>query len=49
MGLAVGITDHLLQVVAALERAGGERVEAARQLGIERTTLYRLMQKYGLS
>ncbi len=32
-----------------LERARGVRVDAARALGIERTTLFRLMRKYGLS
>jgi DNA-binding NtrC family response regulator len=32
-----------------LEEAGGVRVEAARRLGIDRTTLYRLMRKYGIT
>ncbi len=32
----------------ALEEVGGKRVEAAKRLGIERTTLYRLMRKHGL-
>jgi DNA-binding NtrC family response regulator len=32
----------------ALERAGGNRVEAAGLLGVDRTTLYRLMKRLGL-
>jgi len=32
-----------------LEEAGGVRVEAARRLGIDRTTLYRLMRKFGVT
>ncbi len=32
----------------ALEAAGGRRAEAAGALGIERTTLYRLMRKHGI-
>ena len=31
-----------------LGEAGGKRVEAARRLGIDRTTLYRLMRRYGI-
>jgi two-component system NtrC family response regulator len=38
--------DHIRQTLA---RCGGVRVEAATMLGIERTTLYRLMKKYGIS
>ncbi len=37
--------DHIR---AALSAARGVRSDAARQLGIDRTTLYRLMKKYGL-
>ncbi|MEM9462556.1 MAG: sigma-54 dependent transcriptional regulator [Myxococcota bacterium] len=33
----------------ALRESGGVRVEAARQLGVERTTLYRLMKRYGIT
>jgi DNA-binding NtrC family response regulator len=31
-----------------LEQTGGKRVEAARRLGIDRATLYRLMRRYGI-
>ena len=33
---------------AVLAEAGGVRAEAARRLGMDRTTLYRLMRKYGM-
>ncbi|MCG8589666.1 MAG: sigma-54 dependent transcriptional regulator [Proteobacteria bacterium] len=36
------------KVRQALRDAGGRRMEAARQLGIDRTTLYRLIRKYKL-
>ena len=32
-----------------LEQTGGKRVEAARRLGIDRATLYRLMRRYGIT
>lgn len=35
-------------IIAALERSGGQIGEAARMLGIARTTLWEKMQKYGL-
>ena len=37
------------QIIAALERSGGQVGEAARMLGIARTTLWEKMQKYRLS
>jgi DNA-binding NtrC family response regulator len=36
------------RIRAALAGNGGRRVDAARQLGIDRTTLYRLIRKYGI-
>jgi PAS domain S-box-containing protein len=36
------------RIVAALEKTGGHRGRAARELGIERTTLWRRMKKYGI-
>lgn len=36
------------RVRAVLQEVGGARGEAAKRLGIERTTLYRLMRKYGI-
>jgi sigma-54 dependent transcriptional regulator, acetoin dehydrogenase operon transcriptional activator AcoR len=35
-------------VAAALEACGGNKARAARQLDIPRTTLYRLIERYGL-
>jgi DNA-binding NtrC family response regulator len=36
------------RIRAALAAAGGNRLDAARALGIERTTLYRMMKRLGL-
>ncbi|MGD9200295.1 MAG: sigma-54 dependent transcriptional regulator [Chitinispirillia bacterium] len=36
-------------VKSALEACNGVRIDAANRLGIERTTLYRLLKKYGLT
>jgi two-component system NtrC family response regulator len=36
------------RIRGVLAETGGKRVEAARRLGIDRTTLYRLIRKYGI-
>jgi DNA-binding NtrC family response regulator len=36
------------QIVAALKKTGGHRGNAARELGMERTTLWRKMKKHGI-
>jgi DNA-binding NtrC family response regulator len=36
------------RIRAALSESGGVKVDAARRLGIDRTTLYRLMRKYAI-
>ena len=53
IGSAGSLQDFLDESAAekirsVLEEVGGKRVEAARRLGVERTTLYRLMRKYGI-
>jgi DNA-binding NtrC family response regulator len=50
---AVSLRDFLdaaaaERIRAALAETGGRRTEAAARLGIERTTLYRLMRRYGV-
>jgi len=37
------------RILAALERTGGHRLKTAEALGMERTTLWRKMKKYGIS
>jgi len=37
------------QIRKALEAAGGKRMEAARLLGLSRRTLYRKLDKYGIT
>ena len=39
--------EHQL-ILDALEKTGGHRLKAARELGMERTTLWRKMKKYGI-
>jgi DNA-binding NtrC family response regulator len=41
-------TAAAARIRAALDAAGGNRGEAARALGIERTTLYRMMKRLGI-
>ena len=41
-------TPEHQRILAALEKTGGHRREAARELGMERTTLWRKMKKYGI-
>ena len=50
---ALGLNEFLQRAAAErireeLARAGGVRVEAARRLGIDRVTLYRLIKRYGI-
>ncbi|SLG56362.1 transcriptional activator of acetoin/glycerol metabolism [Mycobacteroides abscessus subsp. abscessus] len=50
MGRAVTPLEHAERdaVVTALSRSGGNKKLAAQQLGISRTTLYRLINRYGI-
>ena len=43
--------DHAAarQIESVLAEVGGVRTKAAERLGVDRTTLYRLMRKYGIS
>jgi DNA-binding NtrC family response regulator len=52
-GAPRGLNEFLQRAAAErireeLARAGGVRVEAARRLGIDRVTLYRLLKRYGI-
>lgn len=40
--------DERSAIIDALERTGGTRTAAARQLGMSRTTLWRKMKEYGI-
>jgi len=44
----IGITDERASVLRALEKSQWNRNEAARQLGMHRTTLWRKMREFGL-
>ena len=35
-------------IVSALEETGGDRVRAAKRLGIGKTTIYRKLKEYGI-
>jgi transcriptional regulator of acetoin/glycerol metabolism len=41
-------SDGRLRILQALEKAGGNRSQAAKLLGISRATLYRRVQELGL-
>lgn len=41
------IPEHQ-RILEVLEKTGGHRIKAARELGMERTTLWRKMKKYGI-
>lgn len=41
-------TGEAARIIAALSRCGGSRAEAAAQLGISKTTLWRRMKQYGI-
>jgi DNA-binding NtrC family response regulator len=38
-----------VKILEALKRHGGNRAETARELGVSKTTLWRLMQKHGIT
>jgi transcriptional regulator of acetoin/glycerol metabolism len=44
----VTLPSRRRRIVEALTQTGGNRAEAARLLGMGRTTLYRLIQQFGL-
>jgi transcriptional regulator of acetoin/glycerol metabolism len=51
--MAETLQEHLdeaaaSRIRAALQETGDNRLEAARLLGIERTTLYRMMKRLGI-
>ena len=41
-------TNERDRIAQALERAGGNRLEAARLLGVSRATIFRKIKQYGL-
>ncbi|WP_130870409.1 PrpR N-terminal domain-containing protein [Intestinimonas massiliensis (ex Afouda et al. 2020)] len=41
-------TEEAARIIAALSRCGGSRAEAAAQLGMSKTTLWRRMKQYGI-
>ena len=45
---ATSPTPEHRRILEALEKTGGHRLKAARELGMERTTLWRKMKKYGI-
>ncbi|WP_419661803.1 two component system response regulator, sigma54-specific [Desulfosarcina variabilis str. Montpellier] len=45
---ATSPTAEHQRILDALEKTGGHRLKAARELGMERTTLWRKMKKYGI-
>lgn len=45
---AAAPAPELRRILEALEKTGGHRHKAARELGMERTTLWRKMKKYGI-
>jgi PAS domain S-box-containing protein len=47
-GALADIQDERERILTALRRAGGKRADAARALGMERTTLWRRMARFGI-